>query len=52
MLTQEFKSRVKVICGIVGGFLLISGVKEVLPEFSAAGYLLVGFILLMIGVSK
>ena len=44
------KTRVKILLAVAGVFMILTGVKETVPEFTATGYLLVGFLLLLVGL--
>lgn len=52
MLPPEFKSRIKIIAGMIGGFMFMSAIKELLPEYSTVPWLILGFILILVAVSK
>ncbi|GAI81549.1 unnamed protein product, partial [marine sediment metagenome] len=47
MITPEFKSRIKTIVGIIGGFLFIKGVGMIIPDLEVGAYLILGIIFLM-----
>ena len=44
------KTRLKILLAVTGVLMILTGVKEIVPEFTATGYLLVGFLLLLAGL--
>jgi len=45
------KMKLKMLIGIVGAFMFLTGVKDIIPEMTPTAYILVGFLLFLVGMS-